>query len=529
MTEIARGYWRGTRRLAISAFVVWAVLVLAVPLAAHQLEVIAVMGMPLSYYVGAQGILIGVTMLAFVFAHRQRRLDNARKDGTNPLRPERARPWARADGVPGLTGALAMAGDWLSGAMLLTLAGALYALGHDGLSWLIGLFAGVALGGMLIGPHVHRSGAASVTGFLAQRFGAVAGALAALIAALVTMLLLAANAKALVAVLAALMPDMRYGSEAGILSIAVVFIAAALRSGKPGMTTVQAVAYPLLAAVLAMLVVVTSKGIAPNIFTYGATLQAISSAELSLLQGELADPVSLKAYLRAFTTATPWDAVLLTLSLALGIAAVPHVLARPVAARSHEGARLMPAAALMMMLVATLALAPLAAMTRHGMLTLLTGQPVGSLPPVVTEMGSRGLLDVCGVPAVSQQVVTAACAALEEPPTTALRLHDMSVTSGTELLAMPWLAGLPSPAATILAVAVGIAAVLGAAAVDEGQGQAHQPGRRLRAGPAGEAHPVAHRHAVAARAVEQPAHGVARERVGCPVGQVIRGSRVLRH
>ncbi|MGD9783492.1 MAG: DUF4212 domain-containing protein [Hyphomicrobiaceae bacterium] len=68
-------YWQRTRRLAILALLGWMFFVLLVPMAAQQLEAVAVMGIPLGYYAASQGILLALAILLLVSAIRQRRID----------------------------------------------------------------------------------------------------------------------------------------------------------------------------------------------------------------------------------------------------------------------------------------------------------------------------------------------------------------------------------------------------------------------------------------------------------------------
>jgi cation/acetate symporter len=473
MAKATLGYWQRTRRVAIWLLLMWCLLALAVPLAAPPLEAVSVMSIPLGYYAGAQGILIALVIAAFLFAYRQRRIDatllyvKRRPPGSSSSPPP-----AREGGLAGMTGALAMASDWLSGAMLITLAGALFELGHDGLSWLIGTVAGVALGGALIAPHLHRGQVSSVVDFVAQRFGRFAGALALLVAAIAIALLLAANTQALLLAQDAALRDLPVIREAAILIAAVVFIAAATRGRRHGITVAQAVVYALILAALTLPVLVSAAGFLPAHFTFGETLKSIGVTEYRLLESELADPVTLKVFTRPFTTATTTSGLLLTLSLALGIAAMPNVLRRPVTARSYEGARLMPAAALFLILAAVVALPPIAANARLAMLNI-AGESVTTLPPRVFALGSRGLADVCGRPAATQSAVMVACAALEDPPAK-LRLDDMVIPRERALFAAPLLTGLPSFATTLIAVAVALAALLAIAWLGATLGSAPQ-------------------------------------------------------
>lgn len=456
----ARGYWRSTRRLALWALLLWCLVALVAPMAAQPLEAISVQGIPLGYYANAQGLPIALVILAFLFAYRQRRIDGLQLYGeVRPPGASSKQPPARKGGLAGMTGALAMAGDWLSGATMVTLAGALYAFGHDGLYWLVGLLAGIALGGMLIAPHLHRAGGAGIVDFIAQRFGGATGALALFIAALATALLLAANAQALLVGAELLLPGVPFAQQAALLAAVLAFLAAAaIGSLARGVTLAQAIAYPLLFAALSLPVVVTATGFVPGQFTFGDVLGKIGRAELGLLEKEFADPVTLKLFTRPFTTATASSGLLLTLSLALGLAAMPHVLRRPAEARSFEGARLMPAAALLLCLFAALAMPPLAAEARLGTLSL-AGERTDTPAPRLVQLGRMGLVEVCGVRAETAEALREACAALPDAPA-ALRLDDIAVPRDRAFLAAPVLAGQPEITARIAAAALVAAALL---------------------------------------------------------------------
>ncbi|MCC0009596.1 MAG: DUF4212 domain-containing protein [Hyphomicrobiaceae bacterium] len=497
MAKSQRSYWQRTRRLAIWLVVVWCLLVIVVPLAAPQLEAIAVLDLPLSYYAGAQGVLVALVIVSFLFAYRQRRIDTLRafsdEVDTGSSQKMRSNQKARAlirfhriekrssqtgteneslvsttrptdqlvpvpgkGGVAGITGALAMAADWLSGATMVAIAGALYSLGHDGLAWLLGLFGGAVLAHVLVGPHLQRAGGFGVAEFISGRFGGLAGTVAIGITIIAAALLVGANIKAIVIALGVLLPGFPVGVEASILAAVVVFAAAALSRAMAGLTRLQAAAFPLLLASLVMplaLIALSGEGARSNPVSYGGVLQAISNMELDLLERELADPVTLKAYVRPLTSETATSGMLLVLSVALGFMAMPHVSRRPALARSGEGARLMPALAVLLVFVGVLFLPPMAALARHSVMAQLVGKEATALTSVVYEMGGRGLVQICGVPAISAEAVAKACAAQADWPGR-LRLDDIVIARDHVLFALPLLMGLPVLAAYALAVAV---------------------------------------------------------------------------
>lgn len=68
-------YTLRSARLTTAAFLATASLAAGLPLAAEPFNLVRVDGLPLGYYLAAQGGLIGLVILAFVWAARQNRID----------------------------------------------------------------------------------------------------------------------------------------------------------------------------------------------------------------------------------------------------------------------------------------------------------------------------------------------------------------------------------------------------------------------------------------------------------------------
>jgi cation/acetate symporter len=73
--------------------------------------------------------------------------------------------------VPALYNGMATAADWMSAASFIGMAGTLYALGYDGLSFILGWTGGYVLVATLIAPYLRKFGCYTVPDFLAFRFG----------------------------------------------------------------------------------------------------------------------------------------------------------------------------------------------------------------------------------------------------------------------------------------------------------------------------------------------------------------------
>ena len=73
--------------------------------------------------------------------------------------------------VPAVYNGMATGADWMAGASFLAMAGTLYALGYDGLAYVLGWTGGYVLVAVLIAPYLRKFGAYTVPDFLAARFG----------------------------------------------------------------------------------------------------------------------------------------------------------------------------------------------------------------------------------------------------------------------------------------------------------------------------------------------------------------------
>ena len=143
------GASRPSRRLTLVSLLAWAAIALAIPLLALTLNAIQVAGFPLGFWFTAQGALIALAALAWLFARR-------------------------AGGDPGREGALApavFAGESIGSAGFVGYAGLIALLGFDALSYPLGVAAGLALMAILIAPRFALYPVATSAGFFTARFG----------------------------------------------------------------------------------------------------------------------------------------------------------------------------------------------------------------------------------------------------------------------------------------------------------------------------------------------------------------------
>ncbi len=73
--------------------------------------------------------------------------------------------------VPAVYNGMATGADWMSGASFVGMAGTLYALGYDGLAFVLGWTGGYVLVSVLLAPYLRKFGAYTVPDFLSARYG----------------------------------------------------------------------------------------------------------------------------------------------------------------------------------------------------------------------------------------------------------------------------------------------------------------------------------------------------------------------
>jgi len=352
-------------------------------------------------------------------------------------------------------GGMSLAAGVLTAAYFLAIPGVIFAAGHDGLAYALGLGAGGLLLQLVIAPRFARSGADSLPGLFAARFPGRAVALVSLAVITASMVLL------LVAELTAAgfvgMRLLGVGFPMATIAAACAVLACFVLRGAWGSATANGLLYLLmLTALLVPLAVVSAQwyGLPIPQIAYANSLWQLQGIEENLLEQELADPAYMRPLLTAFLTLTPTSFIGIVVGLAVGVAALPSLLLAPLAAVPARSARHTALWGLGL-LVLLLTLAPAAATyVRHAIATLIADKtPVAELPGWVFAYGKLGLVHICERAATDISAVVEACAALPEAAT-ALRLQDIVIDPDVVALALPEIVGLDSIFMGLFAVAV---------------------------------------------------------------------------
>ena len=414
---------RPSRRLILASVTVWLVVALALPLSALTLNFFRLGGSPLGFWIAAQGALIALVVLAFVYAWRAG--GHAASENV----------WA----------SFAFAGEAVGAATLVGFTGYIAAIGYDALALPLGLVAGLTLLAILVAPRFVLYPVRSIGGFFAIRYGGnSARRLALLITASATAILLAADLKAGAYALQSLarigLPE---AVTALVLGVAAIWLVGSV-------LTVRRLAGISFAAVLIGLLVTLvaiaarARGWTIPHLALGAALENHLSLNMTLVVNRLADVDALTPMTSPFLQLSMRNFAGLLLAIALGVVAAPHLLGRHVsqAVVAPGGAVRRTALALIGVAVVAASLPPLAVYNRIAFEKVLAkGIEDAVIPQKFADASELGWVKICDRNSRDVAELAASCAKVPEQRGF-LRLQDLIFSTDGFVVAVPFMADL---------------------------------------------------------------------------------------
>src|SRR5262245_28979269 len=365
---------------------------------------------------------------------------------------------------------MATGADWMSAASFVGMAGTLFLLGYDGLTWVLGSTGGYVLVAVLIGPYLRKFGAYTVPDFMSFRFG---GNLARFIAVIVLVCCSFTYVTAQVygtGLIASrfLGMDFTIAVYAGLAGI----LLCSMLGGMKAVTWTQIAQYiVLIVAYLTPIVILSYKkyGIPIPELTYGQAIQEIAAREQQLVKDGLAvlcTPANcaagtLKTHIQPFTTWTPLNYFGIIACMMVGTASLPHILMRYFTTPSVREARVSVGWSLFFIFLLYFSAPAYAAFSKLEVYTNIIGNHINTLQPWLFTWGGHGLITICGKAASSMQAVVDACAAIPGH-TGIIRFQDFTINTDVIVLSTPEIAGLPYVISGLVA-AGGLAAALSTA------------------------------------------------------------------
>ena len=364
--------------------------------------------------------------------------------------------------VPAFYNGMATGADWMSAASFVGMAGTLFLLGYDGLTWVLGWTGGFVLVSILIGPYLRKFGAYTVPDFMSFRYG---GNFARFIAVVVLVCCSFTYVTAQIygtGLIASRFLGMQF--EIAVFAGLVGILLCAMLGGMRAVTWTQIAQYiVLIVAYLTPIVILSTKhyGIPIPELTYGNAIAEITAREQQMLQTGLATAAALKPHISPFINYSPLNFFAICFCMMVGTASLPHILMRYFTTPSVREARQSVAWSLLFIFLLYFSAPAYAAFSKLEVYTNIIGANVDSLKPWLFTWGKLGLIQICGKNASSIADVVAACKAIAGH-TGAVRLQDFVINTDVIVLSTPEIAGLPYVISGLVA-AGGLAAALSTA------------------------------------------------------------------
>ncbi|MBI5032444.1 MAG: VC_2705 family sodium/solute symporter [Chloroflexi bacterium] len=500
LPSVDPAYWRKNLRVIVALLVIWLSVSVGSVVFAPWLNNFRILtGFPLGYYMGAQGAIIVFIGIIVGYAWHMARLDRRYRTSPEPnsagidskklgiifllftigfilfvaalgviesvsRQSSNTLGWAlliasiglyaiigatnRAHSldeyfvagrrVPAFFNGMAMAGDWMSAATFVSMAGTLWLLGYEGLAYIIGWTGGYVLLVTLLAPYLRKFGQYTIPDFVAARYeGTVARMVSALIGVIISFTYVTAQVTGIGIIMTRFL-GVNYLVGVAVGMGAVLFCS--YLGGMRAITWTQAAQAIVL--VIAYLIPVTllsfrDTGIPIPQIMYGQALEQI--VRLEPLQG-ITD-----SYVMPFTHGTIFNFIALMLCLMMGTAGLPHILVRFYTVPDPGAARRSVGWAMLFIAMVYLTAPAYAAFSRWEILQNVIGKPIGALPDWAINWANAGLIAIKDINGDG-----------------ILQFGGLRIDPDVVVLATPEIAGLPQTIAALVA-AGGLAAALSTA------------------------------------------------------------------
>jgi cation/acetate symporter len=354
-------------------------------------------------------------------------------------------------GVPAFFNGMATGADWMSAASFISMGGALYATGYDGLAYVSGWTGGYVLLAIFLAPFLRKFGAYTIPDFLALRYGGNAARVVGIVMAIGASFTYLISQITGVGIIMGrfLGMDFNVGAFVGLAGILVCSMLGGMRA----VTWTQVAQYIILIiAYITPVAMLSYKhfGVPLPEFTYGQVIHDITSIERQLqLTGEVK---------KLWVDVSPGGALnwfALCFCMMVGTAGLPHILMRYYTTPSVKQARESVGWSLFFIFLLYFTAPAYAAFAKWTVLKDVIGRKVTELPQWVGRWGDHilgrdvnhlGLFDI-----------------VDKNNDGILQLGDFVIKSTDfVVLATPEIAGLPF-VVTGLVMAGGLAAALSTA------------------------------------------------------------------
>jgi cation/acetate symporter len=280
-------------------------------------------------------------------------------------------------GVHPIANGMATAADWMSAASFISMAGLIAFLGYDASVYLMGWTGGYVLLALLLAPYLRKFGKFTVSEFIGERYYSKAARMVAVICLIVASITYVIGQMKGVGVAFGRFLEVPF--EIGVMvGMAIVFIYAVM-GGMKGITYTQIAQYCVLIfayTVPAIFIALNLTGNPIPQLGLGSTMADGSGVALLDKLDMIVTDLGFVAY-----TAQKWSTlniVLLTLSLMIGTAGLPHVIMRFFTVPKVADARTSAGWALVFIAILYTTAPAVGAMARLNLMETIQHGPVGA-------------------------------------------------------------------------------------------------------------------------------------------------------
>ncbi|GAA6754811.1 cation acetate symporter [Thermus thalpophilus] len=351
-------------------------------------------------------------------------------------------------GVPPMANGAATAADWMSAASFISMAGLISFLGYDGAVYLMGWTGGYVLLALLLAPYLRKYGKYTVPEFVGDRYYSNLARVVAVIAAIFVSFTYAVPQLRGVGIVLSryLGVDVATGVWAAVIVTAFI----AVIGGMKGITWTQVAQYIVLIIAYLIIGIALSNLLTGNPIPQLAFTFSDFAVRLSQLQVEL----GLKEYVAPFQNLNLLNVFLITLTLMVGTAGLPHVIIRFYTVPKASDARWSAGWALLFIALLYTTAPAVAVFSKYNLLNSLANKTVEEIQEIdwVQKWSKTGLLKLEDKNGDGRYQITEAA-----------DTNEIAIDRDIIVLSTPEVAKL-SPVVVGLVAAGGLAAALSTAA-----------------------------------------------------------------
>ncbi|MFA9447165.1 sodium:solute symporter family protein [Egicoccus sp. AB-alg6-2] len=350
--------------------------------------------------------------------------------------------YVAGQGVPTVANGAAVAADWMSAASFLSMAGIIAFAGYDGSVYLMGWTGGYVLLALLLAPYLRKFGKYTVPDFVGDRYSDTARLVAVVAAIFVSFTYVVGQMRGVGVVFSRFLDTT---VTVGIMVGMGIVLFYAVLGGMKGITWTQVAQYSVLIVaylIPAFAIAGQLTGIPIPHVSFGRVMTELNAIQRELGFDEYSSPFVRNSQLNVF---------LITASLMIGTAGLPHVIVRFYTTRSVRAARWSAFWALFFIALLYTTAPAVGVFAKYNLLQTVAEQPRADMPAWFDGWEETGLLEHTDL---NDDGI------IQYTPDEAT--NELRIDNDIMVLATPEVAGLPGPVIGLV-VAGGLAAALSTA------------------------------------------------------------------